>query len=257
MRKTEALTFKYLLFTFLITYIFWWSIAIANKFGYLEYGTAPMMSLYLIGGNAPVIAAVILLTKSRLITGKELLKEAFKIKQKLIFYIFALFVLFLYYAIPLALGNAGIISPIYIILLMFPLMIIGGGLEEVGWRYLLQSNLENKIPFAGAVLVTYFFWVIWHLPLFFIEGTNQFTWNFGIFAVNVLGLSFVLAALFRISKSLWMCIFLHSLINAVGECISVDNSYLSAAIITLVLIVVSICTVIVDNLIRNKSEGLS
>ncbi|WP_145332333.1 type II CAAX prenyl endopeptidase Rce1 family protein [Paenibacillus xylanexedens] len=39
-------------------------------------------------------------------------------------------------------------------ILSVPIMIIGGGLEELGWRYILQSLLEKQLGFIGATLVT-------------------------------------------------------------------------------------------------------
>ena len=123
------------------------------------------MILYLIGGNAPPVVAAILLLKSKTMTAKGFLKETFKIKQKLMFYLIAILFAALYYSIPLLFGAATISAPLYSIFLMFPVMIIGGGLEEIGWRYILQSNLEKKIPFLLAVFITFVFWDIWHLPL--------------------------------------------------------------------------------------------
>lgn len=35
-------------------------------------------------------------------------------------------------------------APIYAIVFMIPMMLLGGGLEEAGWRYILQPELEKK-----------------------------------------------------------------------------------------------------------------
>ena len=36
-------------------------------------------------------------------------------------------------------------NPLYLALIEFPIMIIGGGLEEIGWRGYLQPTLQKKM----------------------------------------------------------------------------------------------------------------
>ena len=35
-------------------------------------------------------------------------------------------------------------KPLYVALISFPIMIIGGGLEEIGWRGILQPALQKR-----------------------------------------------------------------------------------------------------------------
>lgn len=48
-----------------------------------------------------------------------------------------------------------------------------GALEEPGWRGYAQEGLQRRLPVVVAGLVIGVFWALWHLPLFFIEGTYQ------------------------------------------------------------------------------------
>lgn len=48
-----------------------------------------------------------------------------------------------------------------------------GALEEPGWRGYAQEGLQRKMSVFWASLVVGIFWVLWHLPLFFISGTYQ------------------------------------------------------------------------------------
>lgn len=56
---------------------------------------------------------------------------------------------------------------VYILIFMGPLG------EEAGWRgFALKKMLEYSSPLKAALLIG-IIWTIWHLPLFFINGTTQ------------------------------------------------------------------------------------
>ena len=57
--------------------------------------------------------------------------------------------------------------------------LIFGALEEPGWRGYTQEGLQRRMPVFRASLVVGIFWVLWHLPLFFIGGTYQAGLGFG------------------------------------------------------------------------------
>ncbi|MBN2325315.1 MAG: CPBP family intramembrane metalloprotease [Spirochaetes bacterium] len=60
------------------------------------------------------------------------------------------------------------------------LYFVQAGIEELGWRgYMLERLQRSKKP-LGASLVIGVFHAIWHLPLFFVRGTNQVRWGFGV-----------------------------------------------------------------------------
>lgn len=214
----KRITINYLIGTFLLTYIMWGIIIVANQFGYLQYGTPISMILYIIGGNAPPIAAYIVLKKEHKITSiKGLAKEAFAIKQRPRFYVVMIVFLVLYFGVPAVMQGISSGAELYVGLLCIPLMILFGGLEELGWRYILQTSLGKKLSFGIATSLTACIWAIWHLPLFFIKGTVQNTWNFGLFIIMVFGMSFALATILYVSKSIWLCILFHSMANALSS----------------------------------------
>ena len=41
----------------------------------------------------------------------------------------------------------------YWIVLTYPILIIGGGVEEIGWRGFLQPQLEQRFPFMVATAI--------------------------------------------------------------------------------------------------------
>ena len=42
------------------------------------------------------------------------------------------------------------------IIIILPMMLVGGGNEEVGWRMILQPELEKKFNFNIATIITAF-----------------------------------------------------------------------------------------------------
>ena len=63
--------------------------------------------------------------------------------------------------------------PFYTFFLSIPGNLIIGGLEEAGWMYILQPELNKKYGYVLSSLIAGFIWILWHVPLFFIPGTNH------------------------------------------------------------------------------------
>ena len=59
------------------------------------------------------------------------------------------------------------------------LYFLQSGLEEIGWRGYLQEKLGNLYSIPISVLITGAIHAVWHLPLFWIVGTNQIKMGFG------------------------------------------------------------------------------
>lgn len=231
----------YVLGTMISSYILGWGIVIGNQFGMLQFGSIPMMTMWLLYANTPPIIAIFLILSSKQRTFKELLKELFALKQPLRYYAIAILLPILSSVIPLFQGQASIIAPLYLPLVMWPMNAFFGGLEEVGWRYIFQPALEQKMSFTLATIITGAIWAVWHLPLFFVEGVNQYTMNFWSFAIWVMGLAFALAVLYRLSKSIWLCILFHSLINAITDSISPEFTDIQSSIVgAIIMIAVSL-----------------
>ncbi|MCM0648269.1 CPBP family intramembrane metalloprotease [Clostridium swellfunianum] len=232
---SKRVTINYLIWTFVLTYMTWGGIIVANQFGYLKYGTPLCMVLYVIGGNAPpIIAYIVLKQAGKIKLLKQFIGEVFAIKQKPKYYALLVDFLALYFGIPALMHGVQKGAELYIGVLFIPVMILFGGLEELGWRYILQPSLEKRFSFGVSTSITACIWAVWHLPLFFIQGTIQSKLSFGIFTVMVFGMSFALASIYRLSKSIWLCILFHSAIN------SLSSSWIIADDLT-----IKICTSIV------------
>lgn len=89
-------------------------------------------------------------------------------------------------------------DPLYILypVLFFYILLLRGGFgEEMGWRGYALPYLQTKYNTTIAALLIGVGWAGWHLPLFFIQDTQQ-AGSFSIYLVGVIGLSIVLAWLY-------------------------------------------------------------
>ena len=253
-RKTVG---RYLLGTFLLSYIAWGIIILANCFGKLQYGTPLSMVLYLIGGFSPTIVACIVLIRDKEVEGlKQICRDSFRFRQKPMVYVMILLLSVIPFIIPWIVGNFVVNGPVYYIVAMLPMMIFGGGLEEVGWRYILQPALEKKLPFLAATVIVGIIWVCWHIPLFLISGTTQNLYmSLPVFAVELLGISFVMAFIRKIGSGIWPCILFHALHNALGATYGILENIKISLITTVFLVVLSVVCNKVFGLAYSKKNG--
>lgn len=71
---------------------------------------------------------------------------------------------------PAALRESGLIEAGSGLILLTALL---GAFEEPGWRGYAQEGLQRRMPVVAAAVIVGAFWALWHLPLFFVEGTYQ------------------------------------------------------------------------------------
>lgn len=252
--KDKRIITMYLLGTFLLTYIMWGTILICNRFGFLKVGSIGFWLIYPVGGLASTFFGAYLSKASGKVRSfKALFFEAIKLKSypKNYFFILVLFVV--YFGVPFILGTVKNTAPLYIGLLYIFQMIFFGGLEEIGWRYTFQPALERHIPFWVASVITGSLWALWHLPLFFIDGMNK-GMNFGLFAISVFAMSFMLGAIYRITNNLWLCILFHAMINAFSQI------WIATVSVLVTVITASIeisCTIVIVSLHNRKSKTVT
>jgi len=118
-------------------------------------------------------------------------------------------------------------------------------MEEAGWRYILQPELEKEFGFILSAIIVAVIWSVWHLPLFFIPGAGQYGNNFGLFVISVVGLSFAIGAIRKISNSVFLCVLYHCIVNAGLNTFNIKDNFTGNIITTLLLIAVSIIIVFI------------
>jgi membrane protease YdiL (CAAX protease family) len=233
---------KVILWFVLITYIImgltWGGIFKAQKYGYLLSESVLFYPLYILGGSSATIASFSVLIK----TGtsiKEWLKNVFGIKQKIFFYLLIIFFCACYVILGYITKSLTLSTPLWYLLLFGLTGIVEGGLEEAGWRYVLQPNLEKIMPFGLATLTTCVIWVFWHIPLFFISGTAQQNMNFGLFFLFFIGYAFSLAVIKQITGSVWLCVLFHSLLNSILTVFAISFNLSGTIIMSFVMVSIS------------------
>ncbi len=231
----------FLIITFSIMIVFWGGCAIISQCCDLTVNNIFLRIMHLIGGFSPTIASYISLKKQdKVKTFKEWLSKIFDIRHNAVVYgIVTLFVV-IYYLLGCLINRFEMGAPFFVIIILVPMMLIGGGNEEVGWRMILQPELERKFGFHLATLITGVIWWIWHLPIFFIKGTANADMNYILFGVMCLSLSYALATIRKVSNGVFPCILTHCLINGLSAILLFSFGWVSCLTTLIVMIIVSV-----------------
>ena len=215
----------YLLYTFLIMLICWGICLLCSINGTSLNDNYLLYAPYLLGGWSPTIVSFLALKKNDKVVNLGIL---FIVPQCLIS----------------GYENG---APIFAIIVMIPMMLFGGGLEEAGWRYILQPELEKKYKFVISTLIVSVTWWLWHLPLFYIKGVSQYGQNYMAFGINVLGLTFALASIRKNTNSVWLCVLFHCITNSLSGIYIINDNILGNIVTTIILIISSLVLVRVNN----------
>ena len=92
--------------------------------------------------------------------------------------------------------------------------VVFGGIEEVGWRGVLQPAATARWNLLTANLVIAAVWTLWHLPLFWVVGTSQHAAPFGLFLLAGVGYSAIMTWLYARTHSAALCVLFHAGISA-------------------------------------------
>lgn len=211
----------YVLITFLISWISWGALVLL---GIPAKANALSTVVYLLGGWSPTLVAFVLPLFFGRAERSAQYRRYFNFKTQARYYLLPIFA-----AVLMALVSYGAmlvfdakaatslhIQPLYMILPLFLSMVIGGGMEELGWRGILVHNLR-KTNAALISLGVGLVWAVWHIPLFFLSGVSQYHANYLPFLITIIAYSLVLTPLSLKSGSVIPCILFHALANGLGE----------------------------------------
>ena len=165
---------------------------------------------------------------------KQVLKDFFQVKQPLSNYLLVLIFLILDF-LPLVLSGGMIIQVWYLPIILFLKALVFGGIEEIGWRYFFQPALQEKLTYLVSTLYTFLAWSLWHLLYFYIDGSLA-TIHFLPFLLGLLSNCFILSAIYTNTRSLWLCVMTHALINALSQLSSTESVWLSLLIKVLIIL---------------------
>ena len=101
-------------------------------------------------------------------------------------------------------------------------MILGGPLgEEIGWRGYALPRLQQRFGMAVGSVVLGGLWALWHWPVFFIPGLDQYGQAFVPYVLYVTALSVAFAWLFNNTAwSLLLAILMHTAVNQTKDIVT-------------------------------------
>jgi membrane protease YdiL (CAAX protease family) len=265
--KSKKPIWSFLVLTFLIDWVFEGVLIFIELTGVLSgilSGITGFIIVTMYRGIAvacaPAWAMLILLKKHNQIKGfKDFFLRIFKTEKRLRTVIITV-AFFLVHFIVYVFSGKYLGDTWYFALVSLPWLvagIIGGGMEEVGWRGFLQPALEEKLPFVIATLCTGVIWAVWHIPTWFVQSISMSSVNFLSFALHCITLSFVMAALYKLTKSVFACVLFHSWSNALGNIFSSDLLLIPPDFKLIVICTLQIITaIIICVFVDKKRKGL-
>ena len=206
--RSNRIPWKFLLLGFGLSWAVWIPVAIAGR----DYQSSPyLLAAVLMGAFGPGLAAIICTYLNRQRDDfnefRRRIYELRRIRPSWILIILALWPALHAAAIGISkLIGASIpespflaelqAQPNTIPLIVF-LYFLQAGIEEIGWRGYLQEKLGRVFSLPVSSLLTGLIHTIWHLPLFWVVGTNQMKMGFGtdflIFITFVIASSIITA----------------------------------------------------------------
>lgn len=100
-------------------------------------------------------------------------------------------------------------------LVFLQILFIGGALgEEMGWRGFAQPRMNKLMSPFLVSLILGLAWSLWHLPLFFMDGTVQSTMPIWQFMLQNTLMAYFYTWLYNKTKgNMWLMIYLHAVAN--------------------------------------------
>ncbi len=215
---------RYLTAVFIFSWGMWGIAILLTRTGAASFGAPIMLIPYMLGGLSP--ATCIIYFKKRYGTAEEFRNFKQNIlnpRQPVYWYLLILIITFLFGFIPTLYGGSVMVNPLYMALLELPVMIIGGGLEEIGWRGFLQPALQKRFSIVISSGIISLIWTVWHLPLWFIPGSKQEKMSILYFFLINIALSYLYSAVYNRSKSIFLCIIMHAFTNGFWDVYRPDN----------------------------------
>ena len=214
----------YLLLTFVTTYVSWGSLAYLNSKNMHEMTSLGEFLLFFIGGFSSTFFAYVVTR----IHSKEKLSEFHRRMvslEKVLANVWVIFlpILFVILGQIIMLLSDGAMSfhVSNISWMSFPLFLLSafilGGIEEIGWRGVVQEGMDK---FKSLFLINFFIgtiWAFWHIPFFYIDSLVHSQSSFLWFWVSCLGYSSFLTIIYKKTKSVLLAILFHTMINALGS----------------------------------------
>lgn len=200
----------------------------------VDYGTPIGLFTLMLGGLSSAIWGGYVSIRYHHSSFKQLVRDFSQVKQAPLNYLLVLIFIGLDF-LPLVLSGKMIIPTWYLPIILFVKALVFGGIEEIGWRYFFQPTLQEKLPYLVSTLCTFVAWSLWHLLYFYIDGSLA-TIHLLPFLLGLLSNCFILSAIYTRTRSLWLCVMTHALINSLSQLSSAESVWLSLVIKVLIIL---------------------
>ena len=234
MKRKQALSF-YLAGTFgqiLLVSLLVWLLRVGGV--RVDYGTPIGLLTLILGGLSSAIWGGYVSIRYHHSSVKQLVRDFFQVKQPLSSYLLVLIFIGLDF-LPLVLSGGMIIQAWYLPIILFCKALVFGGIEEIGWRYFFQPALQEKLTYLVSTLFTFLAWSLWHILYFYIDESLA-TIQLLPFLLGLLSNCFILSAIYTNTRSLWLCVMTHALINALSQLSLAESLWLSLVIKVLIIL---------------------
>ena len=200
----------------------------------VDYGTPIGLFTLMLGGLSSAIWGGYVSIRYHHSSFKQLVRDFFQVKQAPLNYLLVLIFIGLDF-LPLVLSGKMISPTWYLPIILFVKALVFGGIEEIGWRYFFQPTLQEKLPYLVSTLCTFVAWSLWHLLYFYIDGSLA-TIHLLPFLLGLLSNCFILSAIYTQTRSLWLCVMTHALINSLSQLSLAESVWLSLVIKVLIIL---------------------
>ncbi len=209
--------------TFFVTWAAWWLLAALTSVGAVDPDEPLGFGLLVLGGTAPTVGAYLAVWRTpEAGTLREFTRRVFHLRVPPGLLAVAVFGAAGLGVVSLLIGGA--ITPTgwagdpgrvaLLFLGAFVTSIFFGGIEEIGWRGVLQPAVTDRFGLVATNLVIAVVWAVWHLPLFWVVGEPHHDASFTLFLVAGIGYSAVMTWLYARTRSIALCVLFHAGINA-------------------------------------------
>jgi len=232
---------------FLLAFLFSWVVEapLALKAQGIWRPSLPFAAHYL-AGYGPLAAAVVLTAKDEGRRGlRRLAQRMFRWRvpriwwpvafSPLLFYLLLAAVLWLAQGEPPAVGALGRLKFLPDLgLAAVPLWVATFGLgEETGWRGYALPRLQRRRSALSATVILWFFWALWHLPLFF------YAYDAGVlfgFLPGLLAGAIIFTWIYNSTESVLIAAVWHGTFNLTTACVSCGAGIGAAAVSAAVMV---------------------
>jgi len=215
---------KFFSLTFILSWTLWIAAAfILQKAASTMSAQTPISGLpFLMGTFAPALVALLLTAQAEGRSGTlALLRRVIQFPQGVRWYVFAVayfalvkLTVALLYRVATGAWPAFCHIPVYLLMIAIVVSTPVQAGEEIGWRGYALPRLARHLGLAPASLLLGVIWASWHLPFFFIPGSDNSGQSFPVYLLAVTALSIPMAWLYwRTNGSLLLTMLMHSAIN--------------------------------------------